>query len=578
MVIKSPFEKNKINGHTLWIFLAFWLILNLVQAYFTDLFHDEAYYFFYSRHLAWGYYDHPPLIALLIRTGYFIFNNELGVRLLFVMLSVGTILSIYKLSEVKNELLFGTMVFSFMIFQVTGFLAFPDALLLFFTALFFLIYKKYTENYGLKEALLLGLVMAGMFYSKYLGILIVFFTVLSNPRLLLKQSFWIAVLVTTVLFLPHLAWQYRHDFPSFYYHLLERSHDEIFRWSNFGDFILGQMGQVNPFLLIPVIYFLIIFKPGNAYDRALKFSAAGSLLLPFLLMIKGRVEANWTMAGLIPLFLLAYRMIEARPKIYRFIYISGGITFIFILFIRTLLIINFLPEQYSKMIKLDIYGWNAFSENVSKIAGDRPVVFVGSYQNPSQYNFYTGKAAFSFNNALYRNNQYDVESIEKQIQGKEALVIFTPNSVAPEDLKDFGISLSDSIRFPNDKYRYYVLEDNYHSYNYVPVEFHLENHTVKAGTELEIPVKIINPGEEEIYFSNVDSNKVYLACYLLQYGKPLIYKMFEEISSLVLKDEYKTSFRMKVPEKPGVYYLKVSIKSGWMPPGINSRLVKLKVE
>jgi hypothetical protein len=35
---------------------------------------------------------------------------------------------------------------------------------------------------------------------------------------------------------------------------------------------------------------------------------------------------------------------------------------------------------------------------------------------------------------------------------------------------------------------------------------------------------------------------------------------------------------MKAPEKPGVYYLKVSIKSGWMPPGINSRLLKLSVE
>jgi len=35
---------------------------------------------------------------------------------------------------------------------------------------------------------------------------------------------------------------------------------------------------------------------------------------------------------------------------------------------------------------------------------------------------------------------------------------------------------------------------------------------------------------------------------------------------------------MKAPDKPGVYYLRVSIKSGWLPPGINSRLVKIKVE
>jgi hypothetical protein len=35
---------------------------------------------------------------------------------------------------------------------------------------------------------------------------------------------------------------------------------------------------------------------------------------------------------------------------------------------------------------------------------------------------------------------------------------------------------------------------------------------------------------------------------------------------------------MKVPDKPGVYFLKVSIKSGWFPPGINSRLVKIRVK
>jgi 4-amino-4-deoxy-L-arabinose transferase-like glycosyltransferase len=300
----------------LWIFLVFWLIINLVQAYFTGLFNDEAYYFFYSHDLAWGYYDHPPLIAVFIRLGYLIFSNELGVRLLYVILSLGTILIIHKLSEVKNELLFGLMIFSFMIFQITGFLALPDSVLLFFTALFFLVYKRYSETYSLKDALLLGAVMAGLFYSKYLGILVIFFTVISNFRLLFKRSFWTAVLVTTVLFVPHLLWQYQHDFPSFYYHLVERSHDEYFRWSNFGDFIVGQFGLTNPVLFIPVLYLLIRFKPLNHYDRSLKFTASGILLLPFLLMIKGRVEANWTMAGLVPLFMIAYRVFESRPRLY----------------------------------------------------------------------------------------------------------------------------------------------------------------------------------------------------------------------------------------------------------------------
>jgi 4-amino-4-deoxy-L-arabinose transferase-like glycosyltransferase len=30
---------------------------------------DEAYYWMWSKHLAFGYYDHPPMVALVIRAG-----------------------------------------------------------------------------------------------------------------------------------------------------------------------------------------------------------------------------------------------------------------------------------------------------------------------------------------------------------------------------------------------------------------------------------------------------------------------------------------------------------------------------
>jgi len=565
------------KSRILWVFLIFWLAINIAQAYFTGLLNDEAYYFFYSRDLAWGYYDHPPLIAVFIRLGHLIFNNELGVRILNVLLSAGTILIIHKLSEVKNDLLFGLMIFSFLIFQITGFLALPDSLLLFFTALFFLVYKRYCGSNSMQDALLLGVVMAGMFYSKYLGVLIIFFTVISNYRLLLKKSFWLAVLVTTVLFFPHLIWQYRHNFPSFYYHLLERSHDEFFRWSNFGDFIAGQFGQTNPFLFIPILYFLIIFKPLNQYDKALKVSATCSLLLPFLFMIKGRVEANWTMAGLIPLFLIAYRVFESRPKFYRFLYISGGLTFVMVIMIRGLLVYDFLPEQYSKRLKLDLYGWDTFSGRVSKLAEDRPVVFLGSYQNPSQYIFNTGKEAFSFNNALYRNNQFDLEGIEERLQGKEVMFVIPKKSIGDEDLIEYDIKLTDSLLYPNGKYRCYIFEDDYRSYNFIQAEILLKDREINAGTEVTIPLILKNPGEKPVVFNETDTGKVYLTYMILQYGKPVIYEKFEDISHLVLNDEYKTSFRMIVPGKPGVYYLKICIKSRWLPPGINSRLFKIRV-
>jgi hypothetical protein len=95
---------------------------------------------------------------------------------------------------------------------------------------------------------------------------------------------------------------------------------------------------------------------------------------------------------------------------------------------------------------------------------------------------------------------------------------------------------------------------------------------------VNIPVILRNPGSGPVDFRQARPAKVYLTCYLLQYGKPVIYDQFEDLSEIVLTDEYRTSFTLKIPAKPGVYYLKVSLKSGWMPPGINSRLVKIKVK
>jgi len=134
------------------------------------------------------------------------------------------------------------------------------------------------------------------------------------------------------------------------------------------------------------------------------------------------------------------------------------------------------------------------------------------------------------------------------------------------------------LLYPTGRYRYFIFDTNYHSYNFIKAGILLKDYKVDAGTELTIPVFLKNPGKSPVIFSESNPGRVYLTYYLLQYGKPLIYKKFEEISRLVLEDEYRTSFTMKVPDKPGVYYLKVSVKCGWFPPGINSRLVKIRVE
>jgi len=63
----------------------YWAILNLLSAPFTGLAHDEAYYWMYSKKLDWGFYDHPPAVALIIKAGYFLFENAFGLRFVSVL-------------------------------------------------------------------------------------------------------------------------------------------------------------------------------------------------------------------------------------------------------------------------------------------------------------------------------------------------------------------------------------------------------------------------------------------------------------------------------------------------------------
>ena len=68
------------------LWLGVWWVANLVQAGFSELANDEAYYHMFAEHLAWGYFDHPPVTALLVWAGEHLFGGELGVRFFFTVL------------------------------------------------------------------------------------------------------------------------------------------------------------------------------------------------------------------------------------------------------------------------------------------------------------------------------------------------------------------------------------------------------------------------------------------------------------------------------------------------------------
>src|SRR6202521_816330 len=75
--------------------------LRLAAAAWTPLTFDEAYYWMWSKHLAGGYYDHPPGVALVIRLGTMIAGDtELGVRLVSILLALPMSWAVFRAASI----------------------------------------------------------------------------------------------------------------------------------------------------------------------------------------------------------------------------------------------------------------------------------------------------------------------------------------------------------------------------------------------------------------------------------------------------------------------------------------------
>jgi hypothetical protein len=554
--------------------LFFWLIINLIQSGFTELIHDEAYYYYYAANLSWGYFDHPPMIALFIKLGTMLSSNEWGVRLLICVSSVITMALVIKLANVRNYLLFFVLWFSVLIIHVGGFVAVPDVPLIFISILFFVGYRNYLDKQNWQNILFVAISIAMLFYTKYTGILVVFFTVLSNLKLIKQKAFWLIVLLVIVLMIPHLIWQIKHDFVTPYYHLVERNTGFHFTWQNVIEYITGQIGILNPFVAFILIYFGLTFKPADAFDKALKYNAFGVLILGLIMSFRSHVEANWTSTAIIPLLIIAYQEIENKRKIIKTIYILGSISAVLIIVLRSLMIINYLPAKYKHHFRVEFHDWDTWANEINEKAGKKPVAFINSYQRASKYYYYANDKTYTFSTCKYRLNEFDVRGVEKQFLGDS--VMFFHNDEAfgliPETL--MPIPGLDSMNLSTGEKLFFTTIKDYRTYNFLKIEFNTL--AFRADEIAELPIEIINKTGTPVVLES-DSLGVKIAVVFYQKGEVVFYEEVKNITGIKIEERYQTRIKVKIPEQAGEYYFRVVLRSGWLPPGLNSRIQKITV-
>lgn len=410
---------NKVEKR-FYLYLLIWVLADLVQALFTNMHADEAYYALYGQFLDWGYYDHPPMVALLTYLSHFVGIGALSVRFCTVMLHGATIWLVWKtlsqvnvtIRDVNEFFIIATSLFMFVLY---GFVTTPDAPLLFFTALFFYLYQQYLKKDSLLLTILLGITIAGMLYSKYMAVLVVSFVLLSNVKLLKDSKIWLTAIVALVLFVPHILWQYNQDFPSLKYHFLLRRLP--FSWAYPLEFLPNQLLVYNPVCLFLAFYFCWTER-GNKdrFTKACVFTCVGFVLFFWVMTVNGHAEPHWTIAISIPMLFLLYKNTRKelwQKRILRFILPMS----IIVLMVRIGLCTPFVP---------DITGFGNHQPDLEAIhekSGQTPVVFYSSFQKPSLYRYYTGENGMALSSLYIRQTQYDILQLDKDLQGKKVMAV-----------------------------------------------------------------------------------------------------------------------------------------------------------
>ncbi|MFZ9301674.1 MAG: ArnT family glycosyltransferase, partial [Chitinophagaceae bacterium] len=529
------------------------------QAFGTELLDDEAYYWVYSRFIDWGYYDHPPVVALLIKWGYALQQGELGVRLFMVLMSTATIIMMEKLMEKKDDTLFYALSLSVLFLQFGGLIAVPDVPLMFFVALYFLVLKAFLNKPNTAKSIVLGVVIALMLYSKYHGTLIVLFTLMARPHLLKDFNTWTAAGVAGILFFPHMMWQYLHGFPSVNYHLFERNaleYSPVFTL----EFIVGQLLLAGPFIGWLIIYAACRKKALDPFTKILSWTTIGIFSLFLLATLKGRAEGNWTIPAYVGLIVLAHQWLTehngARKWVFKFFLPTLSIAVI----LRIYMFINIEPLPFFK--KDEFHKNQEWANTIKAKANGAEVIFLDSYQRASKYWFYSGDTTFSINTVHYRRSNYNFWPLEERLQGKSVLIVHD---------KNVGI-FNDSL-YTEKKPMFVHKIDSFYSYAQVEIEevskpkWEKKNFSVNISAHLQ-QNRLVRP-----------NTKVYLAIYSGTNDVEYLFPTDINVGTIVdVSTAAKASIDLGIV-KPGVYRYKWAVESciaGW--PTLNSTSKTIVVE
>lgn len=294
------------------------VLWRLVTAWQMVLIPEEAYYWMYARHPAWGYLDHPPMIAWLIAAGTgAVGDSELGVRLGAWVLGLGTI----GLTWLLARRMFGRRAAGWAaaiaavlpLLCGVGLIATPDAPLALFWMLtlvcFWQAYRGGTVGWWLAA----GAAAGAAFISKYPAAFLlvsgglVLLADRRGRRMLGTPGPWLALLAAAVVVSPVIVWNAQHDWASFRFQFIRRMAEGggleakyALRWLGSQLVVLTPMGAAL-FAVVVGIGLRRWWRDVRGAWRVVVAFSLPWLAVCLLHSLRGEVKPHWAMPAYLSL-------------------------------------------------------------------------------------------------------------------------------------------------------------------------------------------------------------------------------------------------------------------------------------
>lgn len=445
----------------------FLLLLTVFRVWYAgrhDLLQDEAYYWQWSRHLAWGYYDNTPLAAVVIRFfTTFLGANEIGVRAEAIFCALIASVFIYLLAGRllgRGVALFAVVLANVVpLFAAGSVIATHDPVqLALWSAALYVIHRALTDRpqwwYGAGA-------LAGLAALAKLNALLllpgVFLYLLLSPearkRWLRRPQPYIAGLIALLIFSPFVWWNNTHQ-DAFWIHIHAMgsrlgAHDPPLKWT------LRFLGD-QALVLSPLVFLTYLYALYDGWRRGAKERDDGILFLwcpsvvvfaaTLFVSMRSKVEANWAVAayisGLILVAAVLSRAWQSRGRAGR---VWTGLNLGFAVFLATAAL--FPALLYSAGLKFhkakddrtnELYGWRTMARRVESeeaVMGGTAFVFGVNYRMPSEAAFYLPGKPQTYSLFLHdRANEYMFWEDPRQLVGRNA--IFINDTDTPDHFDD----------------------------------------------------------------------------------------------------------------------------------------------